>query len=200
MPHASVMAVVTFDTMSPPGYSITQIPIPPSDDQVERYKNLRLLALRTNPETFGSTYERESSFTPDQWRARINTPSRATFFVQDSDHGGDWVATISILSPEMLQAAQYFPPESVVNQNLAAFMITGMWVRPDRRRTGLGKLLVDAGLASVRSSTNQTQDKVLLLEVHKNNTNAIKLYTQMGFIEQGDVQGEEENIWMVRRA
>ena len=41
-------------------------------DDWELYKNLRLRSLQESPEAFGSTYERESEFTDERWRDRVD--------------------------------------------------------------------------------------------------------------------------------
>lgn len=45
----------------------------------ERYKNVRLHGLKVDPESFSSTYEYESQFSPDTWLSRIQNPLGKTF-------------------------------------------------------------------------------------------------------------------------
>ena len=40
-------------------------------DDAARYRKIRLLALQTNPEAFGSNLERELAFTPQIWQERL---------------------------------------------------------------------------------------------------------------------------------
>jgi len=35
------------------------------------YKTIRLESLQDSPDSFGSTYEREISFSPEQWKSRL---------------------------------------------------------------------------------------------------------------------------------
>lgn len=38
----------------------------------ETYKLLRLASLQDSPDSFGSTFERETAFSEDEWKSRIN--------------------------------------------------------------------------------------------------------------------------------
>lgn len=48
-------------------------------DQWEAYKAIRLEALQTNPEMFGSNYAKESQYTTQEWRAALESDKRAMF-------------------------------------------------------------------------------------------------------------------------
>jgi hypothetical protein len=79
-------------------FEIIQIP---RDDEsvrlyVERYKAFRLLALRTDPDAFGSTYAREIAFSDDVWYNRLANPKAATFLAFQSD---EVVCTVTIAGP-----------------------------------------------------------------------------------------------------
>ena len=47
--------------------------------QWEEYKAIRLQALQTNPETFGSTFVKEAAYTQDDWISLLENQSRAVF-------------------------------------------------------------------------------------------------------------------------
>jgi hypothetical protein len=53
------------------------------DQLARRSKLLRLDALRTNPEAYASSYEREILFTDKQWEDRVKNPSARTFVAVD---------------------------------------------------------------------------------------------------------------------
>jgi hypothetical protein len=79
-------------------FEIIQIP---RDDEsirlyVEQYKAFRLLSLKTDPDAFGSTWEREIAFTDDTWYGRLANPKAATFLALQSDQV---VCTITIAGP-----------------------------------------------------------------------------------------------------
>jgi GNAT superfamily N-acetyltransferase len=110
-------------------YEVFRIPAPPSEEDVTKYSQLRLLGLKTNPEAFGSTFERESMNTKAEWRTRIDKKERFTIIArlvstdaEDSIAREEWVGTASILIPEMMGAHTYG--------------VVGMWVHPEHRRKG----------------------------------------------------------------
>ncbi len=92
------------------------------------YKAVRLCALRDTPSAFGSTYARESEFTDADWRQRsanLCTPRSIGFLAHDENYCG---IAVSFLNEQNPQNAE----------------LMSMWVAPDHRRTGTGRLLVEA--------------------------------------------------------
>lgn len=79
-------------------FEIVQIPRDDSSirSYVEQYKTFRLLALKTNPEAFGSTYEREIAFSDDIWYGRLENPQATTFLVLQSNKV---VCTLTTIGP-----------------------------------------------------------------------------------------------------
>lgn len=98
------------------------------DEVVEMYKTLRLHGLKVDPNSFSSTYEIESRFSPAVWRARLQNPAGQTFVsVANSDrhdmHIGtgaptepgdsdislqrllkkDWVGIVTLLGPVLFK-------------------------------------------------------------------------------------------------
>ncbi|MCW3465970.1 GNAT family N-acetyltransferase [Chitinophaga nivalis] len=47
--------------------------------QWEAYKSIRLEALQTNPDMFGSNYKKEATYTPDEWISFLQNDRRAQF-------------------------------------------------------------------------------------------------------------------------
>lgn len=79
-------------------FEIIQIP---HDDEsvrahVEQYKAFRLYSLKTAPNSFGSTYEREIAFTNDVWYNRLASPLATTFIAVQSDR---IISTITAMGP-----------------------------------------------------------------------------------------------------
>jgi len=108
-----------------PTYEVFWVSKPVSDEDVMRYSRVRLLGLKTNPETFRSTYEGSKNNTLAQWRERIDAPERFTVaarLVGPEDADDEWLGTASILTPEMTGDA---------------YALVGMWVNPAHRRRGL---------------------------------------------------------------
>jgi GNAT superfamily N-acetyltransferase len=197
-------------------FSIYEIPKPASEEDVSKYTEIRLSTLSTNPEAFGSTYARESAFTPDQWVARVNTSGRKIFIAIDEDK---WIGTLNVLYPEMLLGGPKstpYPPEISAAEEKGDFdvlMIVGMWVCPGFRKRGVGEMLVQHTLETVqRNDINQpdaeiepvakptARTRAILLRVHNENGAARSLYEKNGFSYRKDADSEEtvssDQSWM----
>lgn len=76
------------------------IQIPQDDASVrsfmDRYKAFRLLSLKTAPNRFGSTYEREIAFTDDVWYDRLANGQAVTFVAVQ---GEQFVCALTMLGP-----------------------------------------------------------------------------------------------------
>ncbi|TFK34766.1 acyl-CoA N-acyltransferase [Crucibulum laeve] len=181
-------------------YRIFSIDIPPKEDDIANYRSIRLKSLKTNPEAYGSTYEREIAFTTDQWRSRLDAHDRKTFIAAqttgstsitetgsirgEEPREGIWVATASVITPEMLRKAEIELPASVDETKTAVYALVGMWVDPNHRRKGLGRKLIEALVTAVRETKEDgVRSKLILLEVHDENEGARSLYKSLGFTE-----------------
>ena len=126
------------------------------------YRAIRLEALAAHPEAFGSTFEREQE-KPLAWFAeRLAT----------SDVFGAFIAD------ELAGTAGFRREDGAKTAHKA--VLWGMYVRPGARRSGTGRLLVDAVAAHAAQRVEQLQ-----LVVISENVAAIRLYTAAGFVEYG---------------
>lgn len=127
----------------------------------EVYREIRLRALATDPEAFGSTLEREAAFDESAWRSRC-------------EHSAQLVA---VAKEEVLGVATTRPRED----DAATFDLFGLFVRPDGRRRGVGRLLVDSAIALARERGGQR----LVLMVVESNDAARGLYLACGLRPTG---------------
>jgi ribosomal protein S18 acetylase RimI-like enzyme len=130
------------------------------------YKTVRLRALQDEPSAFGSTYARESQFSEADWHTRaanLCTPHSIGYIAYHQDEYCGIAA--GFLDKELPQNAE----------------LVSMWVAPTHRRTGSGKLLVDAIESWARLSAAHT----LRLMVTNTNLAAISFYEHLGFIATG---------------
>jgi len=118
--------------------------------------NLRVAALTESPEAFGSTVERERGLLPDEWQARLSRSA--------------WFAAFDALAAVGLACGVH--TESPDEREL-----TGVWVAPSHRGTGIG----DALVISVRDWAALQGAHRLTLEVVRTNESAIALYLRHGF-------------------
>ena len=158
-------------------YKVSALPVTPDPFTIQKFAALRLLALRTDPSSFGSTYEREIAFTEEQWRARLSAKSHITFITsidQPYDNGA-WVATATILAPSDLTFGALAPLRDVgVGGDI--YVLVGMWTMPEHRRRGVGKALIELAVKWIKMRGKKSEDVWLALQV------AVEMYTSVGSI------------------
>jgi ribosomal protein S18 acetylase RimI-like enzyme len=126
------------------------------------YREIRLEALRKNPEAFGSTFETESAQPPAWFEAVV---VRADIFG-------------AFLDDVLVGIAGYAAQEGSKQAHKA--QLWGMYVRAAGRNLGLGERLVAAVLDHARGRVEAVQ-----LTVVSDNAAARRLYDAMGFVEYG---------------
>ncbi len=88
-------------------------------------RDIRLAALRDDPQAFASTYEREAAFAEADWQRRIAG-------------GGSFLAYAPELGPGPAGIAGGF------ESGPGTVELVSMWVRPQARGRGIGQALVGA--------------------------------------------------------
>jgi RimJ/RimL family protein N-acetyltransferase len=126
------------------------------------YRDIRLEALRTEPDAFSSTFDAEQDQPLDTFAARL---ADSTVFGAFIDGELDGVAGF------------YVQPGP---KHAHKGMLWGMFVRPAYRGTGIGRRLVEAVVAHARQHV-----ELLELFVVADNWAARRLYQRLGFIEYG---------------
>jgi RimJ/RimL family protein N-acetyltransferase len=126
------------------------------------YRDIRLEALKQNPEAFGSTFEKENAQPLSWFEAAIGR----------SDIFG------AFLDGTLAGIAGYVAQESPKQAHKA--LLWGMYVRSAGRKSGLGKKLVAAVLSHARGRVEMVQ-----LTVVSENEAARRLYNALGFVEYG---------------
>lgn len=136
-------------------------------DKWDEYKKIRLEALETDPQAFGSAFEEEEKLTEEEWRRRIQGVLFAFF-------DGQIVGIASVVFQNRVKIGH------IAN-------IYGVYVKPAFRRKGVGKKLLEAALEEVMR--NKKIDKVKLT-VNPLQTEAVRLYEDMGFTAVGTMKKE----------
>ena len=129
----------------------------------EYYRNIRLEALYNNPDSFGTMYDEEANLTIDGFRDRI--PIIDNNFISGCYKNKDLVGIVA------------FHQGSRIKDRHKAY-IRSMYVRPESRKEGIGKLLLDE-LIKRAKAINEIE--ILLLDVVTNNLPAKQLYLSFGF-------------------
>lgn len=126
------------------------------------YRSLRLRALATDPEAFGSNHAYESAFDDDTWRSRLLTfAGRPGVVMVDEVDDGQPAGMVGVGQTELDGEA----------------MIWGMWVDPAHRRRGVGQRLLAAAIGWARDNSQRT----VMLHVLEGNETAHRLYVEAGF-------------------
>jgi ribosomal protein S18 acetylase RimI-like enzyme len=141
-----------------------------SDPQIRRleiadsalYRDIRLEALRQNPEAFGSTFELESEKPPSWFETTLGRTEIFGAFLEGTLAG----------------MAGFITQES--SKRAHKGVLWGMYVRPAARNSGLGRRLVESVLLHARERVEAIQ-----LTVVSENEAARRLYRTLGFIEYG---------------
>lgn len=132
-----------------------------SDDGAQ-YRELRLTALRLQPEAFGSSFEEESLLDEGAFAERL----------ADGRTFGAW-------SGEQLVGCAGLALREKTKLRHKGHL-WGMFVRPEVRGRGLGKCLLREVLTHSRTCCEE-----VLLTVVADNEAAYRLYTSAGFVEYG---------------
>lgn len=133
-------------------------------------RDVRLRALRSDPASFGSTYERELGFEPARWEEWAA-----------SNAEGDVCATLLALSGGQ---AVGIVTGSRDDDDPALFHVYAMWVAPEARRRGVARRLLDEIETWIRDSGGETSQ----LSVTGDATAAQHLYESAGYAPDGSVE------------
>ena len=129
-------------------------------------REVRLRALSTNPDAFGSTLARERVLDDEFWRDRA--AAGRTF--------------LACAGGRAVGIASYYVEQGHDDER----QLVSMWVTPQGRRAGVGAMLVDA----VRHAALDEGAVALTLFVADGNEGARRFYESLGFRPTG----ERENL------
>ncbi len=131
-------------------------PVVPSEWR--ELRALRLRAIADAPDAFGSTLEDTRAYTDDHWRRLVSGSEGPVFVAVD---GPSWIGMV-----------RTYPDEDDATPHVG-----GLWVAPEARGRGVGRLLVETFLAWARG----TGAVEVRLWVTETNAPAVALYRSMGF-------------------
>ena len=145
-----------------------QIAIRPTDDiDVDAFIDLRLEALRTHPESFGSDYDESRRRDRGHWLDRMRTTDRQTTYVAQASDG-------------LVGMTGIFREEGIKVRHLAS--IWGVYVRPAWRRIGLAGAMINACMDWARAPGDV---RIVRLTVITENPSAVRCYRRCGFEQYG---------------
>lgn len=136
-------------------------------DEWRTYRELRLRALSESPDAFGSTLAREQPWPDEEWSARL---ARGTESDTDLPLVADLEGTAVGLAWVRIEEAA--PATANLYQ---------MWVAPEARGLGAGRMLLDAAIEWARSAGA----RAVALGVTCGDTPATRMYARAGFAPVG---------------
>lgn len=157
------------------GFSIRQL----NESDWHEFSRIRLKALKTDPEVFGSNYEAESKWTEADWKNRLQSKDSAVFMIYDDE------------TPIGMTGVSFWR-EDVTNRTA---IFWGSWLEPEFRRKGLSDLMYRARFDWV--ITRPTIERIIIS--HRASNVASKCANQKhGFVftrthEKVWADGETEN-------
>ncbi|WP_455661616.1 N-acetyltransferase family protein [Pradoshia sp.] len=128
------------------------------------YRALRLSSLKTNPDAFGSTYEKEVNYSIETFKERLE-PTVDKFVLCAFNDKGSLVGIVT------------FMRESGLKTNHKG-NVFGMYVAPECRGHGVGKLLLTE---LIRRAKNVDGLEQINLAVVSDNISVMRLYKSVGF-------------------
>jgi GNAT superfamily N-acetyltransferase len=126
-------------------------------DDWPRWRDIRLSALRDAPDAFGSTYERETAFTEELWRGRLEDPTS--------------VSVLALQGDEAVAMGGGYPDAP------GLLHVVAMWVAPQAR----GRRLSHAVLRVIEAWAD-ARGLCLHLDVNTGNAAARRSYEAFGFV------------------
>ncbi|GMK40278.1 N-acetyltransferase [Paenibacillus sp. CCS19] len=132
------------------------------------YHALRLRGLMTNPEAFGSTYERETGFALAFVEERLK-PAEDKFTLGAIDTDGLLVGIVTFVREASTKIRH-------------KGNVYGMYTAPEVRGQGVGRALLHALIERARSCSGL---EIINLTVVTDNAPARSLYQSLGFVTYG---------------
>ena len=137
-------------------------------DEWRTYRDLRLRALAESPDAFGSTLALERARPDVDWATRLDAGARAPSELPlVAERGGDAVGLAW---------------GRLADDDPGVARLYQVWVAPEHRGHGVGRLLLDAVVEWARAAGAHT----LALDVTCGDTPAMRLYTRAGCRPAGD--------------
>ncbi len=134
------------------------------------FKNLRLNALKTDPQAFLSTFEKQSNYPDEKWRERLEIANEGI---------RSWILFAEENSQLVGMVGGYRSDDNLKDNSAE---IWGVYVKPDKRGKGIAKAL----LKNIINTLSENPDISLIkLEVNIDQEVAKKLYEDLNFVITG---------------
>lgn len=128
-----------------------------SPDDWEKFREIRLKGLQTDPQAFGGTFESESQENEEYWKEKFSNPERCFYAAEEE---GIFVATAG--------------SKKIAEDN---WMIVAVYTLPEFRGKKISQELINR---IINEAKNTGAAKVSLM-VNPIQESAVRLYERMGF-------------------
>ena len=132
-------------------------------DEWQSYKALRLDALLSDPDSFGSTYAETAIKSDELWRTEFAPVKERKVFAEID---GDLVGMAGVCF------------ERTDDGDVEAYLV-GVYTKSAYRGQGIAAKLIQALIDDLR---NDGEVQIFYLEVHQDAAGAIRLYESLGFV------------------
>ena len=129
-----------------------------TEDEWQTYRDIRLRALREDPDAFAASAKTEEGYDEDRWRGRL---SRSTRFVAEQDGSVVGVVSVGRQPVEGERVGELF----------------GLWVTPQLRGKGAAWKLVESAVGQA----NRKEYDFLLYWVGTDNGRGVAFASSFGF-------------------
>lgn len=133
------------------------------------YKEIRLRALKEDPQAFGAAYEDAVKFDESEWRRRLEN-------AENSDRSWLWFAQENQKIVGLIGA---YMEKDATNEAT----IVSVFVPKEERGKGISSLLMDKIISELSAKPYL---KKINLTVNKDQVAAVNLYTKFGFVKVGE--------------
>lgn len=156
----------------------------------QTYRDVRLRALSTNPEAFGSSFERESQFSEQVWAQRAMNPGTLLWLAPDEPDASSTVAPRADGLAGIIPSSAYLDdPDSartITADPAALAYVVQVWIEPARRGRGVFDDLMTQLVETARGQGYRT----LALHVYRTNERAVGAYLRHGFVKAAEPSPE----------
>lgn len=136
------------------------------EDEWQKYKKIRLEALKNDPQAFGSSYERENQKSDNEWEEKLklsNTADSKKIFVGIDNDSNGFLAIGG----------------AYAENDLGEWNVIAIYVDPEYRGQGVSKVLLSE---IINTLTVRGNVRRLILRVNVNQQAAVNLYRSLGFV------------------
>ena len=136
-----------------------------SPDKWKEYRNLRLEALKKDPSSFGSSYDKEKKLSPSEWKRKIEN----ALFALSGDKPIGMIKFLFSKEQETKHVAKIY----------------GLYVNKEYRNQGVGRKLLKSTIAEIKKNNRIIK---IVLNVNPQQKKAASLYEKEGFEKIGKLK------------